>query len=618
MLNGLIMKKIASIILLLTSIAYAQTEASYKLSPELDEFMTLQSIPEQYFEHNAYIGWMGLTYPKDDWLTIYRDIFQINDDVLNQKINNGRLLTNYFANPRQAIFQTDNNQEILKDLFGHDDGLMDLYVSVDPQSFLHFKQGALDNKRYRYTRDFFVCADYVSNDCLAQMKERREYILTTIQDNQLLLNRFKELVESSQYNYALFYNDLNASLETVPSSGMIKLIQLYLTDAIMKISEGEVNEGLDQLVIVRQWIDLMFHEKSKASLLHFFVNISVTQLLDQTINVLLDEQLLNNALDDPKLIFIVRPYPENIGRKLNEVVLFEMKQNFKDFAYGYIKIYHSSQDNVTLSEEDEYIVLSYLKNFGVILSPVLDNLYQIRAATAKHAKWDKVRNLQKSTQSIDKIWFNVVHQAQDLRPYTADEEGELELLHRSHEYFLQVLNDWYSAYFQSIGMTPKDALFYLNDLYPSTYFYNQYFKMIEIISLEENLNQHLSVRKLDELLKNSIDADTLKFAQSLTVYSNFDNYWVRLYEQQNYHQLVYLKYLIMSGKISEDNIPEFLDGMKDLARNTITKKQYNYDAETGKLSTPLPRQNKHLPAHIKISRLYDSSIQNFEVILPQY
>lgn len=618
MLNGLIMKKIASIILLLISITYAQTETPYKLSPELDEFMTLQPIPEQYFEHNAYIGWMGLTYPKDDWLSIYRDIFQINDEALNQRINDGRLLTNYFANPRQAIFQMDNNKEILKDLFGQDSGLMDLYGSVDPQSFLHFKQGALDNKRYRYTRDFFVCADYVGNHCLAEMKERREYILTTIQDNQLLLNRFKELVESSQYNYALFYNDLNASLETVPSSGMMKLIQLYLTDAIMKIVDGEVNEGLDQLVIVRQWIDLMFHEKSKASLLHFFVNISVTQFLDQTINVLLDEQLLNNALYDPRLIFIVRPYPENIGHKLNEVVLFEMKQNFKDFAYGYIKIYHSTKSDVALTEEDEYIVLSYLKNFGVILSPVLERLYDIRFATAKHADWKKVHHLQKSTQSIDKIWFNVVHQAQDLRTHTSDEESELELLHHSHEYFLQVLNDWYSAYFQSIGMTPKDALFYLNDRYPSTYFYNQYFKIIEMISLEENLKQHLSVRKLHELLKDSIDEETLNFAQALTVYSNFDNYWVRLYEQQNYHQLVYLKYMIMSGQISSDNIPEFLDNMGDLARNTMTKKQYIYDDETGKLSTPLPRQNKHLPAHIKISRLYDSSIQNFEVILPQY
>ncbi|MGL4674532.1 MAG: hypothetical protein ACRCXK_06705, partial [Wohlfahrtiimonas sp.] len=163
-----------------------------------------------------------------------------------------------------------------------------------------------------------------------------------------------------------------------------------------------------------------------------------------------------------------------------------------------------------------------------------------------------------------------------------------------------------------------EALFYLNDRYPSTYFYNQYFKMIEMISLEENLKQHLSVQKLDELLKNTIDAETLKFAQSLTVYSNFENYWVRLYEQQNYHQLVYLKYLIMSMQISSDNIPEFLDGMGGIAQNTMTKIPYVYDDETGKLSTPLPRQNKHLPAHIKISRLSDSRIRNFEVILPKY
>ncbi|MGL4673743.1 MAG: hypothetical protein ACRCXK_02665, partial [Wohlfahrtiimonas sp.] len=127
------MKKVVSIILLLMSIVYAEPQKSAMLSPELDKFMTLEPISEQYFEHNAYIGWMGLTYPKDDWLTVYRDIFQINDDALNQKINNGRLLTNYFANPRQAIFQAANSREVLKDLFGKEEELMDLYVSVDPQ-----------------------------------------------------------------------------------------------------------------------------------------------------------------------------------------------------------------------------------------------------------------------------------------------------------------------------------------------------------------------------------------------------------------------------------------------------------------------------------------------------
>lgn len=618
MLNGLIMKKIGSIILLLASIAYAQTEASYKLTPELDEFMTLQPISEQYFEHNAYIGWMGLTYPKNDWLIAYRDIFKANDAMLNQRVNDGRLLTNYFANPRQAIFQLSNDKTMLNDLFGPDDGLIELQDHLHEQKLLSFRQSTLGNKRYRYTKDFFVCADYLDANCLEKMLERRQYIEETIRNNQQLLDRFKTLVETSQYNYALFHNDFNASINTAPNTGMMKLIQLYLTDSIMKIVDGDIDQGLDQLVIVRQWIDLMFHEKSKASLLHFFVNISVTQFLDQTMNVLLDSGLLNSVLDDERIAFIVMPYSDHIGKKLNEVVLFEMKQNFKDFAYPYLKIYTLTNHELVLTEEDEFIILACLRNFGVILSPALDEIYKARSLAARTKDWPKLKSLQKATQSINKIWFNVVHEAKEVQPRIMDAEGELELLRSSHEHFVEILTDWYQQYFQELGISPKEALFAFNEKYPSIHFYNDYYKMLQIISLEENLEQRLSPKTLYALLNGQIMPETLAFVQTLSIYSDFDNYWVRLYEQQNYHQLVYLKFLIMKDQISEENLSEFLSLMGSLARNTMTNKSYVYDEESSKLSTPLPRQNKYVPVHIKILRLYDASIQNFEVILPKY
>lgn len=608
------MKRVANILLLLTSMVYAETSA--ELSPELDEFMTLQPIPEKYFEHNAYIGWMALTYPQDDWLSVYQGIFKANDQILNQRVNNGRLLTNYFANPRQAIFQLSNDTGLLKELFGIDRSLLALHDELNAQELLSFRQDVLDDKRYRYTQDFFVCSDYLNSNCLSIMKERRAYIQETIRNNQVLLNRFKELVETSHYNYALFYNDFNASLDAVPNLGLVKLLQLYLTDAMMNIADGKIDQGLDQLVIVRQWIDLMFNEESKPSLLHFFMNISVTQFLDQAVNVLLDEKLLNKTLDDERLAFIVRPYPDNIGQKLNEVILFEMKQNFKDFAYPYIKIYQPEQFDAVITEEDEYIILSYLKNFGVILSPALDELYAVRTMDAKKMQWQKVQDLRAFTDSSDKMWFNVIHEAQDLRPYTSNDEEELNTLRHSHEHFLELLHEWYDNYFQTLSITPKQAMYYLNEKYSSIHFYNDYYRMLEILSIKDHLKLHLSSKKLEELLKDKIEPATLEFAKSLVDYNNFDNYWLRLYEQQNYHQLVYLKYRWMKDKIPLRNVAEFLKNMGPLALNTVTKQPYVFDTVHRTLSTPLPRQNKYLPSHIKILRLYDSSIRDFKVTLP--
>lgn len=142
--------------------------------------------------------------------------------------------------------------------------------------------------------------------------------------------------------------------------------------------------------------------------------------------------------------------------------------------------------------------------------------------------------------------------------------------------------------------------------------------MLQILSSEENLQRHLSSKVLQETLKGRAMPKTLAFIESLPTYSDFDSYWVRLYEQQNYHQMVYLKFLIMKERIPSQQIPKFLESMGNLARHTITKKAYQYDRNAHKLSTPLPKQNKYLPIHIKILRMYDSNISNFEVILPKY
>lgn len=567
-MNELIMSKIIGMILI---ISMTCAKASEQLSLTLEQFMTLQPTSEQYFEHNAYIGWMGLTYPQDNWLTVYRDIFQENDLILNQRMNDGRLMTNYFANPSQVTFPLAKNSSVFDRLLGFDDGLVSLEEKIsDSQKLLSFRQGSFNQRRYRQTQDFFVCSDYLDHACLTKMLERREYIDQVIHDNQLLLKRFETIVTTSQYNYALFHNNFNASFSTVPSSGMMKVILLYLSDSMLKIEDGYIDEGLNQLMIVRQWIDLMFHEQSKAALLHFFINISVTQFLDQTVNVLLDEGLLKDALHDERLEFIVRPYHKNIGQKLNEVVLFEMMQNFKNFAYPYIKIYIAPTSKQPFEAEDEFIILSYLKNCGVILSPALNELYDQRALSAKIADWKQLKELKAATKSIDQTWSNVVYQVKNILLSAVDAEEELERLYYSHDYFLQVVKDWHQQYFQTLGLSPQEALYALNAQYPSSEFYHDYYKLLKILSSEDYLAQHLSPGVLQSILKEQVMPETQAFMESLPNYDDFDNYWMRLYEQQNYHQLVYLKIL-------DDERAYIQAGYSGISRRTRSSRtQYNY------------------------------------------
>lgn len=90
---------------------------------------------------------------------------------------------------------------------------------------------------------------------------------------------------------------------------------------------------------------------------------------------------------------------------------------------------------------------------------------------------------------------------------------------------------------------------------------------------------------------------------------------VRFVEQQNYHNLVYIKYLIMKNKISADEIPEFLSSLGDLAKNTVTHQPYYFDLQTHTLSTPLP-DNKYLTGLIRSARWQNKEIQNYEVYIP--
>lgn len=72
----------------------------------------------------------------------------------------------------------------------------------------------------------------------------------------------------------------------------------------------------------------------------------------------------------------------------------------------------------------------------------------------------------------------------------------------------------------------------------------------------------------------------------------------------------------MRDNISIKDIPEFLNSMGDLAKNTITKEQYHFDVETRILSTPFSVENRQLPYSVKRAQIDNSDIQAFSVKIP--
>ena len=136
----------------------------------------------------------------------------------------------------------------------------------------------------------------------------------------------------------------------------------------------------------------------------------------------------------------------------------------------------------------------------------------------------------------------------------------------------------------------------------------------EIISELNSMNKKgniFDVNIINGMIQKDKPSITLEYLSP-----SIDDYIVRLYEQQNYHQLVYLKYLILRDNTSIKDIPEFLNSMGDLAKNTITKEPYHFDAGTRILSTALPKEGKYIPHSVRQAQQDDSSIQNLEVTIP--
>lgn len=595
-------------------LSIASGDEKVGLAHELDEFMTLKPIPDKYFENNLYVGWMGFLYPRDNWISAYSDLFKRNDEILNQRVNSGYGIAQRVADVRIA--------RLLNSMADQDDfdnmSLIELGIrSLDDhirqnERVLAFRQVPYQNEKYVSTMSFFPCEKYLNEQCIRETNDRRTYIESLAISNQELLTRFRTLVESSNYNYALYYNDHNASAIMNPRAQMGRIYQLNLSDAIVKIVNGDVDEGLYYLSLARKWIDINYYSESKPTVIQLVMNILYTQLLDQTMDGLLSSGALSEHLDDEKLQYIIGLYSDNIGESINTALLWEMSQKFKNFYYPYVKVYTQEYGENALTEEDEYIILNYLKNRGTFLPPMLVHRHAELQKNINIDQWVRYSQLEKiidqiRNTSLDNSWLS-----------SGVTIKQLENLERKRqEYTEQVgrYENWYAQYFFELGIGTKEALSYLNMTYASNDFYTGFYDALKILNNDKG---HLwSEKSLKKLLFEHINVDDFLLLQFLIPESSFYEYWQRTYEQQNYHRLVYLKYLIMKERVLAKNIPEFLKSQKSSAINTLTGDLYQMDLQDMTLMTPLSEDLKFWPVNIRKEYLDDRSINQLKVKIPQ-
>ena len=583
------MKKFAFLLLILNvHFSYG----SVKISPELDQFMVLRPEPEEHFNKNAYVGWLGINHAGDDWLTIGKTIFNYNDHILNEKLKEGRVAHNVYADKVFRVFQLPNNIETLDYVIHLDDELITLndYLK-EGESLLTFAQPIFGKKKYTETKDFFPCQEYLKVDCLENTKKNEQYIRLVAKGNHKILSRYRELMGISEMNLLVVYNDLNITRRMKRSPGTTSLYQLNLADASLDILNNKIDDGLEKLLLARRWIDLNYRAESIPLTSHTIAYISYTQYLDQTMDALLSSGLLSNYLKDERVELILKPYSDTIGQKLNVSILAMLKQRFKSIAYPYVRVYINALQHRQLNDEEEYIVLSYFQYKLVALPMML--LLRLQTLNAKK-------------KVIDEYGIEIKDSNQLL---AVSQEVDAELAsYMSEQEFVQ--------FFYDLGMTPNEALAYLNTKYPTIDFYNEYFHFLQALEIKNNENIEFTTEVLESLLKKEVSPDYIPLVRALISYTDFKIYWERLYEQQNYHRLVYLKYLIMKDNIKPNQIPEFLKSMGNLAVNTITQKPYQYDIKSKKLYTPLPIENKYLPVNIKDAKFDNRLIKDFEVQIP--
>ena len=313
-------------------------------------------------------------------------------------------------------------------------------------------------------------------------------------------------------------------------------------------------------------------ENNSKSLINMMVAVAMQQILDQYTDALLGSEyrkklLLSSNIE--QLFKLQQTYRDEIIQSIIEVNKFEQLLEIRALfnkvdTLESLFVFFQGDPNMSLSVEEE-------------LSFIVKNFWKLRKNEDKF--------------SID--FLSV------LKRTIKDYRGTIDT--KKFKYNDEYSYATYLAYFIKKYPTGQE----LNRTYREFIvpFWDQAQKNINYSELEQ-MNEEYCKTLINKLVKEFI--------------CTMDNklyYLVRGETQLNYHNMVYLKYLIIKDNIQDENIPEFLKSQGDIAIDPITKEPFVWNVEKRTISLPLT-ESKYLPSSIRLAVSNDPEIKYLQVTIP--
>lgn len=223
-------------------------------------------------------------------------------------------------------------------------------------------------------------------------------------------------------------------------------------------------------------------------------------------------------------------------------------------------------------------------------------------AEGKDLKWSNLQDLvMLDFIEVEETLSKVIIDICKLKKQLKDEQGELpDTIHLDKI---------------PINLSLKEFLGHLSLKYPSTQAVNQFYQLTHEVFEElihDPYNQKMGL-ELQKFCEHAIHTVVINACDSLSMLS----YILIMNTQNNYHNMVYLKYLILKDNIQDKDIPDFLHSQGDIAIDPMTQEPFQWNAKTRTISSSLNSEKRYLPLAIREAVKQNPEIKNLQVTIPK-
>ncbi len=293
------------ILLAFNSFVVAKDESNtmQNLSQEVKDFYDIQPLSLDKLEQNLYIWGVGLNYPKSNFYDIGRKVVQANY-ALGQEMQSGVL----------DIWGMQKKAERIS-----------LYLQ-DNEALLNFYHPFIaENSRKSINR----CNRYNDHDCIQKTIADETQIRVLNDKNKELQQRYEDISKYIDKSVGYFHPYSFASSAYPDMASVIRLLDLDAANAVLELYYGDRTKAIERLSRINFFANIEHHGALTMPLLQ----LNIQQALNQTINALLDQQLLDAG--DP---FLTKLYSQDIERfrlKLQQSLRWQAKITTQNNLYLY-------------------------------------------------------------------------------------------------------------------------------------------------------------------------------------------------------------------------------------------------------------------------------------------